>query len=54
MIPSKDENPTILHGRYHITKMDGTPVDEGAEYFVLRLDENGCDQANISAYRKAA
>lgn len=54
MIPSKDENPNGLHGRYQITKADGTPVDEGAEYFVLRLDSGGSDPAHIAACRKAA
>lgn len=29
------------------------PVDENAEYFVLRLDENGRDPKHISACRKA-
>lgn len=29
------------------------PVDENAEYFVLRLDENGSDKNHIEACRKA-
>lgn len=33
-----------MYSKYHITKADGTPVDEDAQYFVLRLDEdpNAC------------
>lgn len=53
MIPSKDQNPQGLHGRYRITKIDGSPVDEGAEYFVLRLDPGCGDPAHAAACRKA-
>lgn len=53
MIPSKFENPEGLHHRYNITKADGSPVDLGAEYFVLRLDDGGSDPIHIAACRKA-
>lgn len=53
MIHSKNDNPNGLHIRYHITKADGSPVDEMAEYFVLRLDNGGSDPAHIAACRKA-
>ena len=48
MIPTKEENPTGLHQKYILTKADGSPVDEGAEYFVLRLDDEG-DPAHVRA-----
>ncbi len=53
MIPSKDENPNGLYARYILKKTDGTPIDEGAEYFVLRLDRGGDDPKHIAACRKA-
>ena len=53
MTPSKDENPNGLHGRYTVAKADGSPVDESAEYFVLRLDSGGNDPAHIAACRTA-
>jgi len=37
-----------------VTKADGSPVDQGAEYFVLRLDDGGDDPEQIAACRKAA
>lgn len=39
--------------KYNITKSDGSPVDENAEYFVLRLDNNGNDAVHIEACRHA-
>ena len=29
-----------LYGKFHVEKADGTPLDEGADYFVLRLDND--------------
>lgn len=52
-IPTPDENPTGLHQRYFISKASGEPLDEGAEYFVLRLDRGGDDQKHIQACRQA-
>lgn len=51
MIPSKEENPNGLHQKYLVAKSDGTMVS-GAEYFVLRLDENA-DPAHREACRNA-
>lgn len=42
-----------LFGKYHITKADGRPVDPGAEYFVLRLDDGGGDSIHVAACRQA-
>lgn len=42
-----------LIGKYHITKADGRPVDPGAEYFVLRLDDGGGDPVHVAACRHA-
>ena len=52
-IPTQQENPEGLHLRYIITKTDGEPIDENAEYFVLRLDDGGDDIKHIKACRKA-
>lgn len=52
-LPNRDENPDGLHGRYIISKSDGSPVDDNAEYFVLRLDSGGSDQLHIDACRLA-
>lgn len=51
-IPTREENPTGLHGRYHITKANGDPVDPGAEYFVLRVD-GAAEFAHMQACRAA-
>ena len=53
-LPTKQENPEGFHHRYDITKVDGSPLDEGAEYIVLRVDRNGKDQIHAEAGRKAA
>jgi hypothetical protein len=42
-----------LIAKYIIHKLDGSPVDENAEYFVLRLDYKGKDKKHIDACRKA-
>ena len=52
-IPTQQENPNGLYLRYNVTKTNGEPVDEKAEYFVLRLDEGGDDIKHIKACRKA-
>ena len=53
-IPSKAQNPTGLHQRYTLLRLDGTPVDTTkADYFVLRLDDGGSDPAHIAACRAA-
>lgn len=53
MIPTKEQNPKGLHLRYVVAKVNGEPIDETAEYFVLRLDSGGSDQIHINACRKA-
>lgn len=63
-IPTQRENEAGLHQRYFIQKVvkaDSNfferdnyklvPVDEGAEYFVMRLDEGGSDYHHIRACR---
>lgn len=52
-IPNQKENPNGLHLRYIISKANGEPINESAEYFVLRLDNNGSDPKHIAACRKA-
>jgi len=53
MIPKQLDNPKGLHKRYNVSKSNGKPVDENAEYFVLRVDLNGKDPKHIEACRKA-
>lgn len=36
---TKKENPKGLHIKYNIQKVSEDPVDDGAEYFVLRLEK---------------
>lgn len=63
-ILTKEENPNGLHARYSIRKIAGwkkdgfygtkpitKAVDPGAEYFIMRLDENGSDINHIKACR---
>jgi len=52
-IPTQDENPDGLHQRYRIEKADGSPVEYGSEYFVLRLDDGGSDPNHIEACKAA-
>jgi len=54
LLPTQQENPDGLHGRYWIRKADGRLCDPDAVYFVLRLDNGGSDQAHIKAGRFAA
>lgn len=42
-----------LYNKYLVSKADKSPVDEKAEYFVLRLDENSSDPIHTKACRKA-
>lgn len=39
--------------RYIVSKADGSPMDPGAEYFVLRLDDGGDDKLHVLACRDA-
>ena len=52
-IPTEKDNPKGLHQRYHVSKVSGEPIDENAEYFVLRLDSGGDDLRHIEACRCA-
>lgn len=51
-IATRDENPMGFHTRYVVSKLDGSPVNETAEYFVLRLDNDG-DEHHVAACRAA-
>lgn len=46
---TQKQNPRGLHVRYLITKVDGTPCDKHAEYFVLRLDRHQSDSKHRAA-----
>ena len=59
-IPTKLQNPTGLHQRYHIEKIvevegsrtvDTIAVDPRAEYYVMRLDMGGSDLEHVKACR---
>lgn len=54
-IPTKKQNPKGLHQRYFIQKVsdfgNAIPIDQGSEYFVMRLDEGGKDPEHIKACR---
>ena len=50
---TQQENTNGLYNRYIVSKASGEPVDDVAEYFVLRLDEYGDDPEHIAACRKA-
>ena len=39
--------------KYKISKIDGSPIAEDAEYFVLRLDKDCKDVNHLIACRKA-
>jgi hypothetical protein len=57
--PDADEARIEMHrgkglvGKYIISKRDGRPVDPGAEYFVLRLDDGGGDPVHVAACRSS-
>lgn len=53
-IPSETENPKGFHRRYLVSKVSGEPIDDDAEYMVLRLDWGGGDHKHVSACRAAA
>ena len=40
-LKEKISNPSGLHRKYVVSKADGSPVDEDAVYFVLRVDSGG-------------
>jgi len=52
-IPTREQNPSGLYQRYIVKKVDGSPIDPEAEYFVLRLDCGGSDIHHIAACRAA-
>lgn len=52
-LPTQEENPGGLHGRYYVEKVNGEPVDENAEYFILRLDRNASNPYHLAACRRA-
>jgi hypothetical protein len=52
-IPDPQLNPNGLHRKYIVSKTDNSPVDERAEYFVLRLDDYGKDPEHVRACRVA-
>jgi len=39
-----------LYKKYHITKADGSPCDDEAQYFVLRLDTDSAARAAAVTY----
>lgn len=39
--------------KYHISKVDGSPIDDNAKYFVLRYDTHQKDVKHMLACRKA-
>lgn len=47
-----DIPPPGVNRKYNITRVDGRPLDESFEGFVLRLDQGG-DPAHVAAGRKA-
>jgi NTP pyrophosphatase (non-canonical NTP hydrolase) len=53
-VPTKTENPSGFHQRYNIQHLDGSPMDEGFEGFVLRLDESGTGEPNHVRASRAA
>ena len=53
MIPTQIENPKGLRQKYIVSKVNGSPIHEDAEYFILRLDKNGDDPIHIEACRQA-
>ena len=39
-----------LYEKYYIAKTDGSPVDDGADYFVMRLDSDPHARKGALAY----
>lgn len=52
-LPTQLENADGLHQKYFIQKVNGEPLDDGSEYFVLRLDNGGSDPIHAEACRQA-
>ena len=54
---AKKDKPGYLVGgwkeKYQIKKVDGSPVDPEAMYFVLRLDKDPCARIAMAAYAEA-
>ena len=44
MLPTQKQNPDGLYQKYIIATTNTEPIDENAEYFILRLDEGGNDK----------
>lgn len=44
------DNSKGLYQKYIIQKADGTPIDEEAEYFVLRLDKDPVARVAVMKY----
>jgi hypothetical protein len=42
-----------LYEKYRVSKVDGSPVDPGAKYFVLRLDTDRAARIAAIAYCEA-
>ena len=42
--------PAGLYDKYIVQKTSGEPIDEGAEYFVLRVDTDGDARAALNFY----
>jgi hypothetical protein len=51
-IPTKEEAPNKLHQKYILKRTDGKPIDEKAEFFILRLDELGHNPVHLNACRR--
>jgi hypothetical protein len=51
-LKSKEENPNGLYRKYNITRTDGKPIPENAEFFILRLDA-GAELSHMNASLKA-
>jgi hypothetical protein len=41
-----------LYRKYHIAKVDGTPIDPAAQYFVLRIDTDPAARQALLHYAK--
>ena len=39
MVPTKEENPNGFHRKYAVTRLDGKPLPDDAEFVVLRVDK---------------
>jgi hypothetical protein len=42
-----------LHEKFRIQRVDGTPIPEGARYFVLRIDDDPHARAALRAYAES-